>query len=108
MQRKEEGATCASGCRFGRVLLLKPTSESSLRQRPGLLSCSQGSQAQWAWYDRAVLSDSREVPETRQEDSPLDPLRLRPVQDRRLRRGPGWGSPVTELHVTLISRTPKE
>lgn len=33
----------------------------------------------------AVLRVSREVPETRQEDSPSDLLRLGPGQDRRLR-----------------------
>lgn len=53
MQRKEDSATCASGCSSGRVLLLQPACESSLRQRPGPPSCSQGSQAQRAWDDRA-------------------------------------------------------
>lgn len=55
-----------------------------------------------------MLSDSREVPETRQEDSPLDLLGLGPVQDGRLREGRAGRSPVMERHVTLISRTPKE
>lgn len=53
-----------------------------------------------------MLSDSREVPETRQEDSPLDLLGLGPVQDGRLREGLAGRSPVMEHRVTLISRTP--